>query len=76
VGHYASYEIFRITYLSHLQRSRTQKEIRLSQYGTLTGKSMGGDKTSGAWCQLIGLVHVVGREGGVVVSAALKRDVP
>lgn len=38
---------------------------------------MGGDKISGAWCQLIGLVHVVGSEGGVIViRAALKRDVP
>jgi hypothetical protein len=70
-------EIFRITYLSHLQSSGTQKEIRLYRYGILTGKSMGGDKISGAWCQLIGLVHVVGSEGGVIViRAALKRDVP
>jgi len=37
---------------------------------------MGGDKISGVWCQLIGLVQVVAREGSVVVSAPLKRDVP
>ena len=35
---------------------------------------MGGDKLSVTWCQPIGLMHVVGRRGSVLVSAALKRD--
>jgi len=38
---------------------------------------MAGFKFSVTWCQSIGLMQLVGRGGGiVVVSAALKRDVP
>jgi hypothetical protein len=31
---------------------------------------VGGDKFSVAWCQPVGLLQVVGREGSVVVSAS------
>jgi hypothetical protein len=61
----ASNGSFLPTFQSHLQRSRIKKEIRLSLYGVYTRKSVDGDMISGAWCQLIELIQVVGREGGV-----------
>jgi hypothetical protein len=43
----------------------------LSQYGVYIGKSAGSEKS----CQPIGLLQVVGMEEGVVVSAALEKEV-
>jgi hypothetical protein len=63
-----SYKSFGTTYPSLLQKP-------MPQYRVYKGQSVGSDKFSVVWCQPIGLMQVVGREGGEVVSAALKTDV-
>jgi len=58
-----SYRRFGTTYQSHLLWSRIQKERCLLNYGVYIGKSVGSDKFSVVWCQPLGLVGVVEREG-------------
>jgi len=61
---------FGIAYRSHLQGTRIQKESRVSLSGVYTRKSVGSNKFSVTWCQPVGSMQVVGREGSVVVSAS------
>jgi hypothetical protein len=66
LGYYSAnsvipYQLFGITYWSHLQRSRIQKESQELSYGVYIRNNVGGGMFSVVWCQPIGLMQ---EEGG------------
>ena len=68
-----SYRCFGTTSRSHRLGPGIKNENDLFQFGVYIGKNVGSCKFSVAWCQPIGLMQVVEREGSVVVRAALMR---
>jgi hypothetical protein len=50
-----------------------QTDSRLSQYAVYTGTSGGGDKFSVMWCQSIGLMQVVWREGECGIQCSFEK---